>query len=289
MKRQVMIGILLAALLLLSGCGKRPSSSALPLHTQPGSASESTQRPTQPKGTGEPTETQPQTEAPETEPQPSVETRNGYAVCPTCGAIYSADGSCWHCSGGGELGERCPDCGGYTGITELAHTSCNYCQAMLCSLVLQEGQRYEDVHCADCGACQLETGLVSKLMGGEYDCESCRFQGTVAFTQEDWEKLTHYEYGKYTICPVCTAVYAKDSHCWNCAEEWAGIGVICGSCGGGLGITDVRHTVCDYCGADLCPLVDGGEAYERVHCRACGICQLYRGINWYGFCNDCAN
>lgn len=276
MKRIILCGIIITALL-LAGCNKTLNPAGVQPATQPGSASESTQPDTQ-KATQPQTEA-PETEPPETEPQPSVEVRNGHTICPVCSAVYPADEKCWHCTSGTELGERCPYCGGYSGITERSHTSCNYCQTTLCSLVLQEGEQYADVHCADCGVCQLTAGLLSRAMYGKAVCESCHFQSFSMITREEWENMTRYEPGKYTICSICTAVYLTDSHCWNCANERAGLGVVCPHCGGGLGITDVRHAVCAYCGAVVCSF---------SHCRGCGICQLYRGLNWDGLCNDCA-
>lgn len=290
MKKHLLFAVLIFSILVLIGCSATPEQPGLPerLSTHRDALTESTEGESisQPQQHVISTQAEPtEPELSETEPQPTVEIRNGYCICPVCGAIYSAGSACWHCSSGRDLGEACPSCGGYTGITNLRHTDCDYCGTMLCGLVLSEQQNYADVHCADCGACQINTGLFRRSFFGETYCEKCR---ETFFSQESWDILTHYEPGEYKLCPVCSAVCLSTAdHCWNCANERAGLGHMCLNCGGGSGITDVRHAVCRYCGYPHCPLVENGASYERVHCHTCGVCQLYRGIDWSGYCNDC--
>ena len=218
-----------------------------------------------------------------------------YVLCDTCGAIYEAGGTCWHCEGDhAALGLQCPGCGGYTGFTGEFHKDCPKCGETLCSLVLVDGIEYDKVHCEKCGACGLDTDI-----NRYYWCDACTeiygrkcpdcgalLQGyqelDQGYCEDCWTKRN---------APRCMICGRQDSTVWEgyCSDCRPGA-MFCAYCGADISFSDGYdigggQKICDRCYEAM---NTPDEEEPNVSCPYCGYAFYTTGVGADGItCPSC--
>lgn len=256
MKRLVFLLVCLAmSLSLLCGCGGHADTDK---ENKAPEKTESSATVDGDKKTEKTEKTEKKTDKDKEKSSDTVEIKNGYTICKKCKAIYKADSKCWNCAGErAGLGEQCPGCGGYTGITDVRHSVCKYCGTVMCPLVTYDGFSYDKVHCSDCGACDLDTNI------NRYGwCDDC--------TEKNWDGPR---------CEVCGAIL------WDSPERDSGKCYDCRYLNYCYGCGKYRSDVFEgYC-LDCAP--------NTVYCSGCGANLTYRGGETMEdgsvLCDDCLN